>query len=89
MSLSFIRLQAAIKSPLRSGNQKVCNFYIKIERIMLVINFSGRHFPYKINTWFFILFKDSIGINSMKTLVICYFCRYDETNIAMRKRLIV
>ena len=33
----------------------------------------------------YVLFKADIVVNSIKTLVSCYFYRNDETNIAMRK----
>ena len=45
--------------------------------------------PYEINTGsyiLYILFIAYIDINSINTLVNCYFFRYDETNITLRKR---
>ena len=51
---------------------------------MLNVSFRA---PYEINTGSYILFIAYIDINSINSLVNCYFYRYDETNITLRMRV--
>ena len=54
--------------------------------LSVVLNVTFRY-PYEINTGSYILFIAYIDINSINTLVNCYFYRFDETSITLRKRV--
>ena len=76
-----------IKPNSRSRNKNVSDFKSRnlahvFESNVLNVTFWA---PYEINTGSYILFIAYNDINSANTLASCYFYRYDETNIILRK----
>ena len=82
-------LPVDIKTNSRSRNKNVSDFKSRnlahmFEKTVLNATFRA---PCEISTGGYILFIAYIDINSINTLVSCYFYRYDETNITLRKRV--
>ena len=82
-------LPVEIETNSRSRNKNMSdvksrNLAHMFEKNVLNVTFRS---PYEINTGSYILVIAYIDINSINTLVNCYYYRYDETNITLRKRV--
>ena len=82
-------LPVDIKTNSRSRNKNVSDFKSRNLAHMFELNMLNVTFraPYEINTGSYILIIAYIDINSINTLVSCYFYRYDKINITLRKRV--